>query len=58
MARSYRDYQRKRIGLPDEPEVLRVVDARAGIVYENTAATPKANLIILIPDCDGFALGL
>lgn len=58
MVKAYKDYQHKRIGLPDEPEVLRVVDARAGIVYNNAAAAPGAKVIILIPRCDGFVVGI
>ena len=45
----YKDYRRKKVDLPHEPEVLRIVDARHGVVYVNTAAREGAKLIILLP---------
>lgn len=47
---SYKGYRREPVELPHMPEVLRIVDARNGVVYVNTAAREDAKLIVLLPD--------
>lgn len=50
MSVPYKDYRREPVDMPHMPEVLRIVDARYGVVYCNTAAREDAKLIVLLPD--------
>ena len=34
--------------MPDEPDILRLVDIKERIIYDNIAANPNANIIRLV----------
>lgn len=45
----YKKFRRELLNMPQRPDVLRVVDARNGIIYINTAAQSEAKIICLLP---------
>lgn len=45
----YKKFRREPLQMPHCPDVLRVVDARNGIVYINVDAAVDANIVLLLP---------
>ncbi len=45
----YKKFRREALHMPQRPDVLRVVDARNGVVYINVDAAADAKLIWLLP---------
>lgn len=46
----YKDYVKVPCRLPEQPEVLKMVDTLHGVVYVNLAAQPGANVVLLLSD--------